>query len=245
MQRMFCAAPPAPAVVFNPTSAFKLGSAGDTSCPSGTATVLNPADCQKAAGSAARLYGGAVRVTGPPAGCFWLRVGAGSFFLNDAVGQSNAYAQPVCAGAPECSLFRISLACFHSFTGVLCACKPRPTTATRLGSSAHTSHTATRMPAALARGTPCSFDRGARELVHLRHQQHQCLSTTNGCCRQSHGVRGRGQCRGETVRRHGGARFRAGGVCVALGGRQLPLQHQCIRGRPRGRAARVRRCAFL
>ncbi len=101
MQRMSCAAPPAPAVVFNPPSAFALGSAGGTSCPSGMATVLSPAECQKAAGAAARPYGGAVIVTGLPAGCFWLRVGVGSFFFNNAVGRSNANAQPVCAGAPR------------------------------------------------------------------------------------------------------------------------------------------------
>ncbi len=111
---MRCAAPPAPAVAFNPTSAFALGSAGGTSCPSGTATVLIPAECEKAAAAAARPYGGAVRVDGLPAGCFWLTVGAGSFFLNNAVGIGSVYAQPACAGAPECGLCRISLACFHS-----------------------------------------------------------------------------------------------------------------------------------
>jgi hypothetical protein len=96
-----CAAPPAPAVAFDQLSAFALGSAGGTSCPPGNATVLSPAECQKAAGSAAMPYGGAVIVTGLPAGCFWLRVGVGSFFFNNAAGQSNAYAQPVCAGAPD------------------------------------------------------------------------------------------------------------------------------------------------
>ncbi len=96
-----CAAPAAPVVVFDPPSAFALGSAGGTSCKFGKADVLTPADCQKAAGSAARPYGGAVQVDGLPTGCFWLRVGVGSFFFNNAVSQSNVYAQPVCPGAPE------------------------------------------------------------------------------------------------------------------------------------------------
>jgi hypothetical protein len=96
-----CAAPAAPAVTFDPPSAFALGSAGGTSCPSGRAAVLNPADCQTAAASAARPHGGAVRVGGLPAGCVWLTVGAGSFFFNNAVGGGNGYAQPVCAGAPD------------------------------------------------------------------------------------------------------------------------------------------------
>ena len=87
--------------MFDATGAFALGSAGDTSCKSGMAAVLIPADCQRAAGSAVRPYGGAVIVTGLPAGCFWLRVGVGSFFFNNAVSQSNVYAQPVCAGAPD------------------------------------------------------------------------------------------------------------------------------------------------
>ncbi len=81
------------------------------------APVLIPADCEKAAGSAARPYGGAVQVGGLPAGCFGLTVGVGSFFVNSAVSIGNVYAQPVCAGATECSIFRISLACFYSFTG--------------------------------------------------------------------------------------------------------------------------------
>ena len=85
-----------------PTIAFGLGSAGGTSCPSGMATVLVPADCQRAAASAARPYGGSVQVTGLPAGCVWLTVGLGSFFFNNAVGIGNFYAQPVCAGAPAC-----------------------------------------------------------------------------------------------------------------------------------------------
>ena len=96
-----CAAPAAPAVMFDATSAFALGSAGDTSCKFGKVAVLIPADCQRAAGSAARPYGGSVQVVGLPAGCFWLRVGVGSFFFNNAVGQSSVYAQPVCAGAPD------------------------------------------------------------------------------------------------------------------------------------------------
>ncbi len=95
------AAPAAPVVVFDATGAFALGSAGDTSCKFGKADVLTPADCQNAAASAARPYGGAVQVDGLPTGCFWLRVGVGSFFFNNAVSQSNVYAQPVCAGAPE------------------------------------------------------------------------------------------------------------------------------------------------
>jgi hypothetical protein len=90
----------------------------------------------------------------------------------------------------------------------------------------------------------CSSDRGARELVFLRLKKHSCLPNKNVPVCDVHGVRGRGQCRGQTVRRHGGARDRAGGVRVALCGRRLLLQHR-IRGRSRGRAARVRRCAFL
>jgi hypothetical protein len=100
MGRMRCAAPPAPAVAFDQLSAFALGSAGGTSCPSGMATVLIPAECQKAAGSSARPYGGAVRVYHWPPGCFWLTVGAGSFFFNNDFFPSSVYAQPVCAGAP-------------------------------------------------------------------------------------------------------------------------------------------------
>ena len=96
-----CAAPPAPAVVFDATGAFALGSAGGTSCKFGKANVLTPADCQRAAAAAARPYGGSVRFDGLPAGCFWFRVGAGSFFFNKAVGQRNVHAQPVCAGAPD------------------------------------------------------------------------------------------------------------------------------------------------
>ncbi len=106
---MRCAAPPAPAVAFDPLSAFALGSAGGTSCPSGTASVLIPADCKKAAAAAARPYGGAVRVGGLPAGCFWFTVGVGGFFVNDQVGQSNAYAQRVCAGAPDFSAWAMSI----------------------------------------------------------------------------------------------------------------------------------------
>ncbi len=87
--------------MFDATGAFALGSAGDTSCKFGRAAVLNPADCQNAAASAARPHGGSVQVDGLPAGCFWLRVGVGSFFFNNAVGQSSVYAQPVCAGAPD------------------------------------------------------------------------------------------------------------------------------------------------
>jgi hypothetical protein len=104
---MRCAAP-APAVAFDPPSGFALGSAGGESCPSGMANVPGLAECQTAAAAAARPYGGAVRVGGLPTGCFWLAVGVGSFFVNDQLGQSNAYAQPVCAGAPECcrNLFR-------------------------------------------------------------------------------------------------------------------------------------------
>jgi hypothetical protein len=97
-----CAAPAAPAVVFDATGAFALGSAGGTSCKSGKANVLIPAGCQNAAASAARPYGGAVELLGWPTGCFWFTVGVGGFFFNKyAVGQSNVYAQPVCAGAPE------------------------------------------------------------------------------------------------------------------------------------------------
>ena len=115
---MRCAAQPTPAVAFDPTGAFALGSAGGTSCPSGTAAVLSPAECQKAAAAAARPYGGEVRVGGLPAGCFWLTVGAGSFFFNNVVGGGNVYAQPVCAGAPgsyrsHCVLLKI---CFRSCT---------------------------------------------------------------------------------------------------------------------------------
>jgi hypothetical protein len=95
-----CAAPPAPAVAFHPPGAFALGSAGGTSCPSGTAAVLSPAECEKAAAAAARPYGGEVRVYHWPPGCFWLTVGAGSFFLNTDFFPSSVYAQPVCAGAP-------------------------------------------------------------------------------------------------------------------------------------------------
>jgi hypothetical protein len=97
-----CAAPKALPVAFDPPGAFGLGSAGDTSCPSGTAAVLIPADCQKAAASAARPYGGSVQVYngGLPTGCVWLTAG-GSFFFNDASGGSgNEFAQPVCAGVP-------------------------------------------------------------------------------------------------------------------------------------------------
>jgi hypothetical protein len=99
---MRCAAPPAPAVAFDPPSTFALGSAGGTSCPPGNATALSPAECEKAAAAAARPYGGEVRVTGLPTGCVWLAVGVGSFFLNDKVGGvGSVYAQPVCAGAPR------------------------------------------------------------------------------------------------------------------------------------------------
>jgi hypothetical protein len=94
-----CAAPPALPVVFDPTSTFALGSAGDTSCPSGTATVLIAADCQNAAAAAARPYGGSVYVFGLLTGCVWLTAG-GSFFFNDASGDGDEFAQPVCAGAP-------------------------------------------------------------------------------------------------------------------------------------------------
>ncbi len=100
MRRTCRAAPPAPAVTFDPSGGFALGSAGGTSCPSGTAPVLGPAECEKAAGAAAVPYVGSVRVGGWPTGCVLFTVGVGSFFLNNAVGQSNAYAQPVCAGAP-------------------------------------------------------------------------------------------------------------------------------------------------
>jgi hypothetical protein len=94
-------------VVFDPPMAFALGSAGGASCPSGNASVLNPADCKNAAAAAARPYGGAVEVTGLrsfdrgfelPTGCFALTVGV---FFNNLVGQGNLYAQPLCAGAPE------------------------------------------------------------------------------------------------------------------------------------------------
>jgi hypothetical protein len=98
-----CAAPPAPPVAFDPTSAFALGSAGGTSCPSAMTTVLIAADCQNAADAAARPYGGSVQVFsgGLPTGCVWLTAG-GSFFFNDASGGSgNEFAQPVCAGAPR------------------------------------------------------------------------------------------------------------------------------------------------
>jgi hypothetical protein len=99
---MCCAAPPAPAVAFDPRSGLVLGSAGGTSCPSGTAAMLTPAECQRAAAAAARPYGGAVRIRGLPAGCVWLTVGVGSFFFNNKVGGvGNVYAQPVCAGAPD------------------------------------------------------------------------------------------------------------------------------------------------
>jgi hypothetical protein len=110
MRRMRCAAP---VVAFDPPSGFALGSAGgsmvcrekpsffcDTSCPSGTAPVLGPAECQKSAAAAARPYGGAVIVKALPAGCFWLTIGVGGFFFNTYVGAGSVYAQPVCAGAP-------------------------------------------------------------------------------------------------------------------------------------------------
>jgi hypothetical protein len=63
--------------------------------------VLGPAECQTAAGMAARPYGGAVIVGGLPPGCVWFTAGAGSFFFNNQVGIGSVYAQPVCAGAPD------------------------------------------------------------------------------------------------------------------------------------------------
>ncbi len=99
-----CAAITALPVAFDPPSAFALGNAGNASCPSGTATVLIPADCQKAAEAAARPYGGSVRVADYRdllPGCVWLTVGVGSFFFINLYGYSgNQFAQSVCAGAP-------------------------------------------------------------------------------------------------------------------------------------------------
>jgi hypothetical protein len=97
-----CAAPPALPVAFDPPSAFGLGSAGGTTCPSGMLNVLTPAECQNAAASAARLYGGNVQVAGLPTACIWLTAGLGSFFFNHAPGGiGNVFTQPMCTGAPE------------------------------------------------------------------------------------------------------------------------------------------------
>jgi hypothetical protein len=97
-----CAAITALPVTFDPPGAFGLGNAGNTSCPSGTATVLIPADCQKAAAAAARPYGGSVRVSYAPIGCVWLTAGVGSFFYNQykfepSYVRGNEFLQPVCA----------------------------------------------------------------------------------------------------------------------------------------------------
>ncbi len=97
-----CAAPPAPPVVFDPTGAITLGSAGGTSCPSGMVNMVISADCQNAAASAARPYGGNVQVAGFPTGCLWLTAGVGGFFFNtfSSAGDGfNDFLQPVCAGA--------------------------------------------------------------------------------------------------------------------------------------------------
>jgi hypothetical protein len=88
--------------VFDPTGAITLGSAGGTSCPSGMVNMVISADCQNAAASAARPYGGNVQVAGFPTGCLWLTAGLGGFFFNNAPGGiGNVFAQPMCTGAPE------------------------------------------------------------------------------------------------------------------------------------------------
>jgi hypothetical protein len=94
-----------PAAFPTSTSGFSAGSAGDTSCPSGKATVLIPAQCQNAAASVARPYG-SFQDSRLPTGCLFLTVGVGgvgSLFSNEIpAGIGSFYAQPVCVGAPEC-----------------------------------------------------------------------------------------------------------------------------------------------
>ncbi len=85
--------------MFDPTSAFALGSAGGTTCPLGKVNVLDPAECAKAAASAARPYAGEVS-NGLPSGCVWLTLG-GKFFFNEVFGDDNVVAPPVCAGPFE------------------------------------------------------------------------------------------------------------------------------------------------
>jgi hypothetical protein len=96
-----CAAPAEAPVAFDPPSGFALGSNGSASCPSGTAIVLGPAECQNAAASAARPHSGKKGLSTLPSGCVWFTGNVGRFFFNSAVSRkSNYYAQPVCAGAP-------------------------------------------------------------------------------------------------------------------------------------------------
>ena len=86
------------APVFDPPTAFALGNANGTSCPTGQITSE---ECASAAAVSARPYRGSLDSPYMPSGCYWLSIG-GSFYYNTNTSGfgANLVAQPVCAGAP-------------------------------------------------------------------------------------------------------------------------------------------------
>ncbi len=104
--RARCAAPAAPPEFKSPDAfgvQYGLGSASDTSCPTGMVPMPIGRDlCERAAKVAGRPYGGNITVKSDdasmPVGCVWYSAG-GSFYFNTYFsGANRVSAQPVCAG---------------------------------------------------------------------------------------------------------------------------------------------------